>query len=120
MNYTTEIFQGGEEMPPYTPVYMGAYNRWYPADASDINKMPVIGLTLDSLKIGQLGSVLLMGMITNTSWKWVPNQPIYTSTVAGELTQIPPTDSGNQVQVVAMAISETLIIFKPTYILVEV
>lgn len=70
-------------MSRHTPVYLGQYSRWYPADASDINKMPAIGLTLEPMKIGQLGSVLIgEQMVEDENWNWMAGMIIYVSTVA--------------------------------------
>lgn len=121
MSYETTLFQGGVELSRHTPVYLGQYSRWYPADASDANKMPAIGLTLEPMRIGQQGTVLLSEqMIEDENWNWVPGKIIYVSTVAGGLAQTPPSTPGSLVQVFGVAITNTLIMFKPTYVLVEV
>lgn len=110
----------GENLEPHKLVYLWANNTLMYACALSENTMPTIALTVGKIPAGSRGKILFIGIISNNDWNWTPSNLLYVSTNAGEITMIPPVESGNQVQVIGMALTETLIIFNPSYILVKV
>ena len=110
----------GETLPAYKPVYLSNAGTWKLADASSESTMPAAALTVEAIPSGKSGKILLVGIVQNNLWSWVPGNLLYVSTSTGEITITPPGTTGNQVQVIGIALSQTLIIFNPTYVLVEV
>jgi len=64
-------------------------------------------------------SVLIEGQICDTSWSWSAGF-LYVSTAIGEMTQTPPSGTGDQVIAIGWALSATCIYFKPSLVLVEI
>lgn len=110
----------GEDLPAYKLVYLSSDGVWLLTNASMESTMPAIALTIKPAFSGRSCGLLLHGLICNSAWNWAPRDLLYVSTMDGEIVTSPPLSGGNQVQVIGMAITETLIIFNPTYVLVEV
>jgi hypothetical protein len=113
------VHQGiaGEDLLAYKLVYLSSGGVWLLADASTESTMPAVALTTRPASTGKSCGVLFYGLINNNAWNWMPHDLLYVSTTSGEITTSPPQLTGNQIQVVGMALTETLIIFNPTYIL---
>lgn len=110
----------GQDVASRRLLYCDADKTWKYADASSEDTMPATVLTLSRIKNGQRGRTLFIGEINSNKWNWTPKQPLYVSTTPGEMTQTRPDSTGDQVQVVGLALTETLILFNPNYIIVEV
>lgn len=59
-------------------------------NAADANF--VVGMTLGAATAGSLVQILMSGEITEPSWNWAPNLPIYLG-ATGLMTQVPPDAS---------------------------
>jgi len=78
------------------------------ADPSDITHLHrVIGITEGAAVLGDGIDVRYAGEMTEGSWNWTPDAPVYAG-AAGVLTQTPP--SGAWLRIVAVAISATRIV----------
>jgi len=91
------------------------------ADADGIATMPAIGLAVE---VGT-GSkkILISGIIVETDWNWTIGGLIYVSTdptTTEGLTQTAPSGSGDQVQIVGVALSANAILVTPNYMLIEI
>lgn len=84
------------------------------ANATDDTTMPCIALALDT-GTGSGKQVLFWGRIRNDNWNWAPGDYIYVDLSAGSLTQSIPSNAGNVVQVLGVALSSTQILFNPSY-----
>ncbi len=93
--------------------------RYIKADASAVASMPVMGFALEAKSTGELCNILMHGTICNSGWT-LSSGFIYASTTAGEITQTPPSGSGDQVQVLGKALNSTTILFTPNFALVQV
>lgn len=81
------------------------------ADLADVSMAgQLIGLTENGANPGEEVSVLLDGLLSEPSWSWTPNAPLYLA-ANGFLSHAPPA-LGLWWQV-GHAISETTIYFKP-------
>jgi hypothetical protein len=92
------------------------------ADADSADTMPCIALAITA-GTGASKTVLLQGVITETDWNWTIGGLIYVSTdptTTTGLTQTAPSGTGDQVQVVGVALSADTIMFNPSLVLVEV
>ena len=57
--------------------------------------------------------VLMKGLLRNSSWSFIPGQPIFLSTSSGQLTQSRPTNPGEIIQVIGVALTSDIIRFEP-------
>lgn len=110
---------GDEDVPAKKLVYLSSNGKWRLADASAISTMPASGIVCGALQIDRKGEILLEGLIGDASWNWTPGKILFVSTVTGEITDIQPTGASEQVQTVGIALTQTLILFNPNYVLVE-
>ena len=113
----------GEDIEDHKLVYVASDGKCYLSNANSVSTMPAMGISCGPILEAGSGEVLLLGLIGCDSWSWVldgVNSVLYASTQAGDLTQSKPLQTGNQVQIIGMAITETLILFNPNYVLVEV
>lgn len=110
----------GHDVAPRRLLYCDTDKTWKYADASSENTMPATVLTLSRIRKGQRGKTLVIGEINSNKWNWLPKKPLYTSKTPGAMTQTRPDSTGDQVQIVGLALTETLILFNPNYVIVEV
>jgi hypothetical protein len=83
--------------------------------------MPALLLATAAIDSEANGSWLLWGLARDESWSWTVGGPIYVSiATAGAMTQTKPSADGNQVQIVAYAISAKIIFWCPNSTIVEV
>jgi len=100
-------------------LFMGGDGDLDEADASDSTTAPCIALALET-GTGEK-EVLLKGFIRDDSWSWSNiGRPIYLSTTEGEMTETPPSVSGDQVQILGIVKATNMIYFKPELTVIEV
>lgn len=99
------------------PLYMAADGHLETADATTNATMPCAALAMETGTGTK--EVLLYGVTTYSTWAWAVGGLLYVSTDVGELTQSAPYSTGEQVQVVGVAISSDTILFNPNYVLIE-
>jgi len=91
------------------------------ADVAGAGSAPCICLAVEA-GVGAK-KVLLHGIITEVDWNWTIGGLIYLGddpTTTEGLTQTAPSTTGDQVQVLAVALSADTILFNPSLVLVEV
>lgn len=88
--------------------------KFWKADASTIGLSYAIAIALASITTDNPGSFLLIGAIRDDSWAWVVSSPVYLSTTSGELTQTPPSATGEIVQILGIATHADRIYFNPS------
>ena len=99
----------------------GADSKMEKALATGVATMPAIALATGSIAENATGDFLLRGVMRDDSWSWTPRGLLYVSrATAGVLTQTLPALTGEQVQVLGIAITATIILFNPSFELVEV
>jgi hypothetical protein len=99
-------------------LYMASDGNYDEADADAASTMPCFVLAVETGTGTK--KVLHEGYIRNDAWNWTPGAPLYVSTTQGTLTETAPSGSGDQVQVVGIAVSADIIYFNPSFVLVEV
>lgn len=97
-----------------------ADGKAYTACADSANHMPVIGMATSGITANQIGSFLIKGTASDASWAWGTGQILYACTTAGVMSAQAPAVATNQVQSIAVALTATMILFEPNYVLVEV
>ena len=101
----------GETLGARKLVYLDTNGYWRLADADDVNRFPVVGITLESIPVNNYGGILTKGYIGDSSWGWATiGGPIYATSTQGELSQTAPVD-GVKSQVVGIVKESDLILF---------
>lgn len=103
-------------------VYVGGDSKMEKALATGTATMPAIALcAMPTLAEDVEGTFLLQGFYRDDTWNWTIGGLLYIDrTTAGALTQTAPSTTGDQVQVVGVAISADIIYFNPSLELVEI
>ena len=109
----------GEAIRRGQAVYMlAADGLWYLADADAVTSLPSVGVSLDTVAIGRVFDILVLGLIGRSDWAWTRGDSIYVSSTAGALTQTAPVAPAHA-QPVAVAITSTMIFVNATLSTVE-
>ncbi|MBA7506480.1 hypothetical protein ES706_05171 [subsurface metagenome] len=119
----TAIFTAGEILGiGYVAYLKAADSRAWKALATATTTMPGIALaTCTTSPVGNNFEYLLRGFLRFDTWTWTPGGLLYVDrTTPGTLTQTAPSTTGDQVQVVGVAITADIILFNPSYELVEI
>ncbi len=91
------------------------------ATANTTTTMPAIAMATASISGNTTGTYLLSGFIRDDSWTWTPGGLLFVSrTTPGAITQTAPSTSGDQVQVIGIAITADIIKFEPNLVVVEI
>lgn len=113
----------GETVAIGDVLYMKSDGSWWKADADASTTMPGAGLAMEAKSAGGECKILLHGFFRDDSWNWTVGGAsgiLYVSTTPGSPTQTAPSGTGDQVQVLGIAITADVILFNPSYELVEV
>lgn len=118
----TAVMTAGAALARPNACYVGGDSKLELADADAAASMPVMCLVCDETIANDAdGEVLLFGFFRHDTWNWTPGGLIYASLTAGELTQdVSGYTTNDQVQVVGVAITADIILFNPSYELVEI
>jgi len=118
--FVADDLTAGEGVVLGDAVYMKNDGKVWKSDADLATTMPIIALAAETVDADAAGQFLHQGYIYKAAWDWTIGGIIYASVTPGELTQIAPVGSGDQVQVVGVAITADIIHFNPSYELVEI
>jgi len=106
----------GETITAGDIVYMdGTSNEWMLTDANVAGEFPAIGMAAEGGTDTNPMDVLVHGVARLDSWSWTDEGvPLYLSETPGEMTETPPSDDGDCVQIVAtvLAITNDTILFR--------
>jgi hypothetical protein len=80
----------------------------YASSANPGDAQLIIGISMNAAADGDTVNVHYIGPITEPSWAWAPNMPVYCG-IDGALTQTPPTSGF--ILIIGAAISATAIFF---------
>lgn len=90
------------------------------ASASTSSSVPVVAVALESIASGSIGSILLQGFISNSSWSFATGGIVWVSpSTDGGLTTTQPSVASQQVQSVGIANGWGKMYFKPDYVIIE-
>ena len=85
---------------------------WHQADANAASEFPAHGLSVDACTDTNSAIILVRGIVRNEGWTGLtPGGAVYLSETAGGVTQTAPSDSGDCVQIVGWALSDSEIYF---------
>jgi len=118
----TAVLTAGTALTIGQAVYVGsADSKMELAKADATATMPCIAIATGSIADNAAGEFLLHGFFRDDDWNWTIGGLIYISeATAGLLTQTRPATTGNQVQIVGIAITADIILLNPSYELVEI
>lgn len=118
----TAVLTAGAALTRGQAVYCGGDSKMELSDADAAASMPVIALVCPAtIADNATGEFLLHGFMRDDSWGWTIGGLLYASLTAGALTQdVSGYTTPDQVQVVGVAITATIILFNPSYELVEI
>ncbi|MBA7574412.1 hypothetical protein ES708_16218 [subsurface metagenome] len=116
----TAVLTAGAALTIGQACYVGDDGKMELADADAAASMPVVALATETIAENDPGEFLLLGFFRDDDWNWTPGGLLYASTDPGALTQTAPAGATDQVQVVGIAITADIILFNPSYELVEI
>jgi len=118
---TTAVLTAGENLAFGDAVYVkAADSKMWLADSDVVTTMPCVALAAAAISANALGRFLILGFMRDDAWGWTAQGLLYPHTTGGNPTQTRPSGSGDQVQVLGIAITATIILFNPSYELVEI
>lgn len=118
-NIRTGTFTAGEYMDIFHLCYVDPDGYVYLADAQSSLTMPGLLMAREEVDYEVEGEFFLPGsIIYNFDWEWTPGSYLYAS-IAGAIADTTLTGSGEQVQVVGIAITATTIYFNPDLTVLE-
>lgn len=107
----------GEDVSQYDAVYIdSSVNKVKKACNNITSEMAnFFGIVSETggISNNSSGDVILNGLVTNSSWNWTPFLYVYLSSTKGALTQTPPTNAGQFVVPIGIAMSATSIQVNP-------
>lgn len=110
----------GEDLTIGELVYIKSDGKVWLADADAEATGRSIGVATASISADAAGVILLEGVVRDDSWNWTVGGEIFTGTTAGAMTQTAPSGSGDQVQVVGIALTADVVLFRPSLDVVQV
>ncbi len=112
VTYTADGALGGHRVVRASGTNLVAY-----ADSTNVlHANSIIGITTGAVDAEEPASVQYSGELTDGTWSWVPDMPIFCGT-NGLLTQTPPTTGFSLVLAVAVSSSTIFIAIKQSIIL---
>ena len=95
--------------PVYVEEFDGTNYKVRKADASDANKMPAIGVSLNTLALGEVGEVLLVGEIKGlNTFNLLQGRNVYVAPGGGWTQNLP--SGSNQIQPLGVVAEESAIV----------
>lgn len=95
----------GATIEQWSPAYLGSGGKWLVADANGSGTFPAIAIIASTASDGTNVNAIVQGVVRNDAWAWTVGGSLYLSTTAGEITQTPPSGSGEAVQRIGVALS---------------
>jgi len=94
--------------------YLKSDGKIWKSNATDATKMPVLYMATGAIAANAVGTFLRSGTLTKATWNWTIGAKLYASSdTDGAMTSTPPAGTGKVVQIVAHALSATLVDFRP-------
>ena len=115
----------GENITAGSLVRFGAAGRTRSANANLDTHVPCVGMALEygryySGSNGDSQLILFQGFVYNSAWNLTQGQPVFLGEGYGIMQQTAPSDSGDQVQVIGIAYTDTILYFNPDYTVLEI
>lgn len=110
----------GENVSIGDVVYFKSDGKWWKADADTAATMPGLALIAIAASADAGTDMIIEGVFRDDSWNFTVGALLYTDVTPGPPTMTSPSGSGDQVQVLGIALSADIVLFNPSPVLVEV
>jgi len=117
----TAVLTAGENLAINELGYIKSDGKVWKAKADAAATMPCVVIATGTINADNAGVFLMLGFMRDDDWDWTPGGSIYVSeATGGALTQSAPDGAGEQVQILGVALTADIIMFKPDLTLVEI
>ena len=115
----------GENVSAGELVRFGDVGRARLTDADLDTHVPCVGMVLEDGvysggSVGESTLILFRGFVYNSAWNLTQGDPVFVGEALGEMQLTAPSDSGDQVQVIGIAYTDTILYFNPDYTVLEI
>jgi len=114
-----DAYTAGENLVFGNFVYRKSDGKFWKADKGASTTMPVMAIALATINSNGTGLFLLNGVVRDDSWGWTSGALLYVG-ASGAITDAAPSSTGEQLQIVGIALTATTIRFDPEYTVIEV
>jgi len=122
--YMGDVIEGvaGEPLTFGEICYLHTDGEYYKSDANSTASMYAVVMAVDTISGDTNGTFLTLGYAKDVRWTWTVGSanPLYTSWIAGDMSQILPDQTGDQVQIVGYPIASDTVRFEPDSTVVEI
>ena len=108
----------GEDVVTGNVCYVKADGKLWKSNAGATTTMPVFAMATENISADGSGYFAVEGWFSTTGL--TPGELFYASKTGGAVTDTAPSVSGDQVQIVGIAVTSTLLYFRPDYTVVEI
>jgi len=108
----------GETIDKFDVLYVGSDGRLNKASNAAIATAGALYITNTNGVADDIVNCLLTGYVCHSSWNWTTGGLLYLG-ASGAITQTPPTATDSVTQVLGVALSATIIYWKPELVMVE-
>jgi len=113
--FILDDIQAGEDLETKKLVYIDSTGRWKYAERESLIQLPVAGITLQKMKNGLKGPVLVgWGLVGDPDWSFTKGASLYASSIPGEIIE---SDIARYAQQIGYAVETNKIVFNVTPIL---
>ena len=113
--------QAGENLAIFEVCYMKSDGKLWKAQADAAATMPALYMATEAILADAYGTFLTDGYARDDSWNWTVGAILHAfDDTAGAMIQTAPSDTGDQVQRVGIAVTADVVFFKPDITMVEI
>ncbi len=120
VNGLKATFTAGESLVFGDVCYYKSDGKMWKADADAASTMPVVAMAAESIDADDPGEFLLFGFARDDSWSFSLGDILYASTSGGAITTTAPSGSGDQIQIIGVALNSNAALFDPDKLTAEV
>lgn len=88
--------------------------KWWKAKADAYATTPATRMALATISANTSGMLLIEGNVRHDSWSFAKNKVYLSAATSGSITTTQPSTTGNQIQVIGVAKTSTVMYFKPS------
>jgi hypothetical protein len=121
--FSGDYFEGtaGENLVFGDLVYLKSDGKYWKSNATAAGTMPGIAMAVATISADADGNLLKRGFVRDDSWTWATiGANLWAGETNGTITDVQPSDTGDQVQCIGQVIDDDNIWFEPTLVVVEV
>ena len=93
--------------------------KWYKADASTIASASAFAIATATILANHQGEFGLYGFARDDAWSLTPGGLVYLSLTPGGFTQVAPSDTDEVIQILGLAMTTNIVLFRPELVQVE-